>query len=73
VLLIPVINYRQCRCYRLLIIAGVVVTGDKLVAGVMDTGNKHKVVNISANFNKNLKSLPVGNLRTRGEMNHEKT
>ncbi len=30
VLLLPVINYRWCRCYRPLIIAIAVVTGDKL-------------------------------------------
>ncbi len=30
VLLLPVINYRWYRCYRHLIIASVVVTGDKL-------------------------------------------
>jgi hypothetical protein len=51
VLLLPAINYCQCHCYRRLIIAGVVVTGDKLIAGVVDTGNKRKV----SNFRKHLK------------------
>jgi hypothetical protein len=30
VLLLPVINYRRRRCYRHLIIASAIVTGDKL-------------------------------------------
>ncbi len=34
--LLPVKNYRRCRLYRLFIISGVVVTGDKLIAGVME-------------------------------------
>jgi hypothetical protein len=34
-------------------IAGVGYTFEQLIAGVVDTGNKHKVVNISANFCKN--------------------
>jgi hypothetical protein len=33
----PAIIYRRCRCYQLFIIAGVVVTGDKLLAGVMES------------------------------------
>ncbi len=32
----PVINYRQFHCYRLLVNAGV-VTGDKLIAGIMES------------------------------------
>ncbi len=36
-------------------IAGAIDTGEKLMAGVVDTGNKHKVANISPNFHKNLK------------------
>ncbi len=35
--------------------ACVVYTGEQLIAGVVDTGDKHRVVNISANFFKNLK------------------
>jgi hypothetical protein len=30
------INYRRCHCYRQLIISGVIVTGNKLIAGVME-------------------------------------
>jgi hypothetical protein len=67
----------QSHCYWQLIIAGAVVTGNKLIAsvtelmkirntrgidtseqliaGVIDTSNKHKVENISQNFRKNLK------------------
>ncbi len=37
VLLLPAINYRLYRCYRRLIIAGVVVTGVKVIAGVMES------------------------------------
>ncbi len=37
------------------LIAGVVVTGEQLIAGVVVTLDKHKVVNISGNFRKNLK------------------
>ncbi len=35
--------------------AGVVYTGEKLIAGVLYTSDKHKFVNIFANFPKNLK------------------
>jgi hypothetical protein len=31
------INYRQCHCYRQLIILGVIVTGNKLISGVMES------------------------------------
>ncbi len=34
--------------------AGVLVSGKKLIAGAFDNGGKHKVANISANFIKNL-------------------
>ncbi len=36
-------------------IAGVVDTVDQLIAGVVVTGDKHKVANISTNFRKNSK------------------
>ncbi len=36
------------------VIAGVTYTGKQLIAGVVDSGNKHKIANISANFCKNL-------------------
>ncbi len=36
VLLLPAINYRLYRCYRRLIIAGVVITG-VVIAGVMES------------------------------------
>jgi hypothetical protein len=31
------INYRRCRCYRRLIIAWIIVTGKKFIAGVMES------------------------------------
>jgi hypothetical protein len=36
VLTTPVIDYRQFHCYRFLVNAGV-VTGDKLIAGIMES------------------------------------
>jgi hypothetical protein len=43
-------------------IAGVGYTFEQLIAGVVDTGNKHKVVNISANFVK-IHNSPKGIFR----------
>jgi hypothetical protein len=34
--LTPAINYFLCCCYRVLIVAGVIVAGNKLIAGVME-------------------------------------
>ncbi len=36
-MLLPTINYSRCRCYQLLINAGVVFISDKLIAGVMES------------------------------------
>jgi hypothetical protein len=38
-------------------IASVVDNGEQLIAGVVVTGDEYKIVNISANFCKNLKWL----------------
>jgi hypothetical protein len=38
-----------------LVITGAIDTGEKLMAGVVDTGDKHKVANISPNLHNNLK------------------
>ncbi len=60
-LILLAINYHWCHCYRQLIIASVVVIGEKFIAdvgideniaNVVDTA-KHKVANISENFRKN--------------------
>jgi hypothetical protein len=36
--------------FRQTIIAGVIDTGEQLIAGINDNGNKHKVVNIYSIF-----------------------
>jgi hypothetical protein len=41
--------------HRQKIVTGAVSSGEQLIAGVVDTGDKHKVSNNSANFRKNLK------------------
>ncbi len=74
-LLLTVTNYRQCHCYCQFINRwchgidenlgqGLITsdnnTGEQLIAGVNDSDDKHKVVNISAKFCKNSK-WPQGN------------
>ncbi len=74
-LLLTVTNYRQCHCYCQLINRrchgieenlgqGLITsdnnTGEQLIAGVNNSDDKHKVVNISAKFCKNSK-WPQGN------------
>jgi hypothetical protein len=44
----PAIMYRWCR---------LVYTGEQLIDGVVATGGKHKIANISANFRKKSKRL----------------
>jgi hypothetical protein len=75
VLLLPAINYRRCQCYRRFITAGVIVTSDKLIAGVMGSMKIRNralypmlIANISTNFRKNLKWPQIGYSRDRGKM-----
>jgi hypothetical protein len=65
----PAITENQCQG---LIFASVIDTGEQVIAGVMDTGDKHSFENISANFRKNLKRSQ-GNTHGRGTLIHEKT
>ncbi len=48
-------------------IAGIIDTGDQLIAGVVVTGDKHKVLNIFANFRKHSKWPHCYTLRGPGE------
>jgi hypothetical protein len=47
-------------------------TGDQLIAGVNDSGDKHKIANISANFHKKFEMSAMGYSGTQGKMIHEK-
>ncbi len=53
-------------------IAGVVDTGEQLIACVVDTGDKHSFANISANFRKKSKPAPMEYLGAWGTLIHEK-
>ncbi len=41
-------------------ITGVIDISGKLMAGVVDTGDKHNVANISANFHKKFEMTQIG-------------
>jgi hypothetical protein len=55
--------------FRQTIIAGVIDTGEQLIAGISDNGNKHKVVKIYTIF---FLMAPKGYSGTRRKLIHEK-
>jgi hypothetical protein len=71
----PAINNHRCRCYQRLIIAGVVVTADKLITSVMES----MTPGINTKWRKSLRTFvkvrngPNGNLRGPGKTGNEIT
>ncbi len=47
--------------------AGVVDTGEQLIAGIVDTVDKHSFANISANFRKKIETVPMEILMGQGD------
>jgi len=44
-----------------------------IIAGVVDTADKHSIANISTNFSKKFKMVLTGYSGVRGKLIHEKT
>jgi hypothetical protein len=59
---------QRCQRHRQIFIAGYNDTGEHLMPGFVDTGDKHKVANIYAKFRK-IRNGPEG---ARGKLIHEK-
>jgi hypothetical protein len=64
----PAINYCQCRCYRRLVIGGVIDTGVKFIAGVMEW-----LKIISSRIFIQIRNGPNGRSGARGKLIMKKT
>jgi hypothetical protein len=72
-----ILNYVHLRCRQAdvfeTVSSPISFTGDQLIAGVNDSGDKHKISNTSANFHKKFEMSAMGYSGPRGKLIHEKT